>query len=402
MQLRSLVLLGLITLASVALFDLAAYHLLPKTLDARIPGYRQAASGDDLIIGGRGSYPKDYFVPNASRGFDIGAGRKARHYVQELGFYHIWGNELGCFDRPLTRSELDKGFVYLAGDSFTWGYVPFEQHFGSLLEQRIEQRVLKCGVTHTGQLHQFEKFKEILAGIGRDPQLVIVNYYANDIANDFAHPYATVIDGWQVDNVGLLPPDKLLRIDRETLKSRIGEKLHAHAGNAGSVQDWLRRYSVSFQVLLKLTGKQKPKKKQDKGVKYRSIYDLYAESGVSPFLLPKAERNREALLEWHAHADSTGYPLLLALIPPAAEAKNTDYYADLRAFLRNNEIEYADFTEYLRDRGAKHVSELFWPSNRHLNIAGNLEYATFLSKAVQRTLTGTALRNRDDVDDSKP
>lgn len=78
---RTLAQTGLIVLLSVALFDLIAYRLLPRSFDARIQGYRQAASASDLIIGGRGTFPKNYFVANTSRGFDIGVGSKARHYL---------------------------------------------------------------------------------------------------------------------------------------------------------------------------------------------------------------------------------------------------------------------------------------------------------------------------------
>lgn len=393
MHWRTLVLLSFIFLLSVALFDLIAYQLLPRSFDLRLEGYRQAASESDLIIGGRGSYPKDYFVANASRGFDIGPGRQARHYIQELGFYEIWGNELGCFDRPVTPADLDPGFVYLAGDSFTWGYAPLDQHFGTLLERQIGQRVLKCGVTHTGQAHQLDKLNEILLKFRQTPELVIVNVFANDIANDFAHPHATVIEGWQIDNVGLVPPDQLISLDAAMLQGRIREKLEHYAQDSGSARQWFRRYSISYQLVLRLTGQQKKKKKRSERPNYRSIYDLYPESGEHPFLQPIGEPNRVRLLEWKAHAISHGYALLFALIPPVSEAANTEHFSDLRGFLGDNGMQYADFTEYLRDIGITDAGELYWPSNQHFNIGGNLVYAAFLTEFAERQLAHGKSRN---------
>lgn len=155
-----------------------------------------------------------------------------------------------------------RGTTYLAGDSFTWGYVPFEMHFGTLLERGVNRRVLKCGVNHTGQSHQLEKFEAVLAITGRLPALVVVNYYANDIANDFAHPHTTVIEGWQIDDVGLIPPEQLISLDPEMLKRKIQEKLDSQAQDSRSAGQWLSRPSISYHLFLRLTGQRQNRKKK--------------------------------------------------------------------------------------------------------------------------------------------
>ena len=123
---------------------------------------------------GRG-YPKDYFVKNKNRGFDIKKNTKKIkvNLPLESDSYFIWGNSLGCYDNEIGRNK--RVAIYLAGDSQTWGYSPLEKKFGSILENNLEKTVLACGVTNTGQLHQFDKFKEITERLDYIPKTVIVN-----------------------------------------------------------------------------------------------------------------------------------------------------------------------------------------------------------------------------------
>jgi len=87
--------------------------------------------------------------------------------------YPIWSNSIGCFDKEHTRYD---PYIYFAGDSFTWGYAPFEEQFGTLVEKMTGVRILKCGVSHTGQCHQYHKFIEIVEQIGHLPKALFVFY----------------------------------------------------------------------------------------------------------------------------------------------------------------------------------------------------------------------------------
>ena len=181
--------------APVLAFDIISFWLLPAGYLLQFREYRRDSGPE---VGGFADYPRYYFVRHPQRGFDIGTNRRTDHWVDGVT-YPIWSNAIGCFDKEHTRYD---PYVYFAGDSMTWGYTPFEQKFGTLIENMTGVRILKCGVTHTGQRHQYQKFIEIVEQIGRLPRALFVFYYWNDIANDYAHPHSTVIDGWQVNNVG--------------------------------------------------------------------------------------------------------------------------------------------------------------------------------------------------------
>ena len=109
------------------------------------------------------------------------------------------GNSYGCFDDEWSKKDLIGG-IYLAGDSFTWGYTRYEKKFGTLLEDMLGIKVYACGVTHTGQGHQLEKFKRLF-GRGITPKLVVVNVVSNDMNNDFFFPHTDIVDGFMVENI---------------------------------------------------------------------------------------------------------------------------------------------------------------------------------------------------------
>lgn len=162
---RTIVLQIILLLVTLAIMDAALYFLLPHTMARNLIGYRSRQLPETLgsQILGRAKYPHDYFVPHQERGFDIGAGRSGFHYVEHFS-YPVWANSFGCFDREWTPP--DTNYVYFAGDSFTWGYAPYDDRFVNVFERLSGIPSLKCGVSHTGQLHQFSKFKEITAAIG--------------------------------------------------------------------------------------------------------------------------------------------------------------------------------------------------------------------------------------------
>ena len=190
---RTVLLSAVLALLAVVLFDLAAYQLLPPSLAARFHPYRCSACVPPPAVQGQGTDLHSYYVANEERGFDIAPNRPRQlHYVDGT-LYPVWSNSLGCFD---TEPRIEDRYVYLAGDSFTWGYTPFEGKLGTVLERRLGLPVLKCGVVGTGQMHELSKMKDVIAAIGRKPTLIIDVYFANDVADDFAYPPITVVDGW--------------------------------------------------------------------------------------------------------------------------------------------------------------------------------------------------------------
>ncbi len=382
----------LITLLLVLSFDAAMYWLLPPQYTLRFVEYRprpDPAEGGPAV-GGRGGYPQHYFVAHRTRGFDIGPFRRGRHRVDGVT-YPVWSNSLGCFDHE--HASYGR-YVYFAGDSFAWGYAPFEQTIGSVIERATATQILKCGVTHTGQRHQFEKFVEITERIRALPKAVFVFYVSNDVANDYAHPHSTVIDGWLVDNVSL--DDHFERVTHrgEELKQRVADRLKETAGGAGEPLSQARRikatiehYSLSANLIRYamrsatglvhlLTRTPAP----DAAVPLLDLYLLPQASRGKYWYSdnPRARANKDALLAFRRFSAANGIALVVVLIPPKQKPRDTRWYEDVRRFLDNNAIEHVDLAIAFRDRGLA-ANDLYWEHDNHFSPSGNRAVAEILT-----------------------
>jgi hypothetical protein len=175
----ALLCIGTLTLALIELFALFVFRSQLQTI---FPYY--ARSVLDL---GR-AYPQGHFKEDSLLGFDLAPLSSGITFSKpyERGEYQVWVNSFGCFDEEWDIHRLNEG-IYLAGDSFTWGYAPFEESFGGRLSSKVSAPVYSCGVTHTGQRHQLKKFLRLFKN-GLRPDVVIVNIYANDLDNDFFSP----------------------------------------------------------------------------------------------------------------------------------------------------------------------------------------------------------------------
>lgn len=97
------------------------------------------------------------------------------------GPYEVWSNELGCFDMPYRGEE---PYIYLTGDSFAWGFAPFENKWGTQLENLLGIRILKCGVIAFGTKQELQKAANDLARLPV-PKLILVSYFINDVNDDY-------------------------------------------------------------------------------------------------------------------------------------------------------------------------------------------------------------------------
>jgi len=138
-----------------------------------------------------------YYRADAAKGFDIrpNVGKIRTSVDNHAVEYDIWSNELGCFDEPY-RGEND--LILLVGDSFTHGYAPFQDKWGTQIEKLLNYRVLKCGVNGYGTKQELLKAKDIIAQINKSPRLIIVGYFWNDLSDDYSFPNLTVVDGFLV------------------------------------------------------------------------------------------------------------------------------------------------------------------------------------------------------------
>lgn len=356
-------LLGLV----LAAFELAAFFFAPASLVARLWPYRcftcqpppRMAVADEPLY--------DYFEAHPERGFTIARNVPPMdHYVDGV-YYKVFSNALGCADRP-PPANLGR-YVYLGGDSHAWGYAPFETKFGTILERDLGVPVLKCGVVHTGQAHQLSQMREVIAEVGTPPAAIVVTFDPNDISNDFAHPHSTVIDGWMVD-VRSVRADAsgvfaVHERDRGEVRAALGRALaeRERAPEVDPLTFTARKYSVIANILTSLKNRLGNARAPARETIYMPAYGRieYLDS-------PYTERNREAILGIRDFARSVDAPFLLVLMPSRYDYADPEYYAEIRAFLTANGVEYLDLNT---DFAGHALYDVFWPKDWHLNPRGN-------------------------------
>lgn len=148
----------------------------------------------------RDVYPRYYFQADSENGFDIRPNQKPqKHTFFDLS-YDIWSNNIGCFDSEYASVT---PYIYLTGDSFTWGFTPFNDKWGTKIEETTGVRVLKCGVGGYGTKQEFVKTSRHLDLLST-PELILVGYLAGNDPDDDAHyPNNTVYDGYWVRNLAV-------------------------------------------------------------------------------------------------------------------------------------------------------------------------------------------------------
>lgn len=368
----------LLLLAVIAFIDVVAYLATPNSLAWKFHDYRKARD----YIGAKRGYPNGYFVSHPERGFDIGVNKQGTHEIPELS-YPVWSNALGCFDRQW--SNIPEKYVYFAGDSFTWGYAPFEQKFATLFEASSGRPSLKCGVSGSGTRHQFHKFKDVAAAVGRYPERVIVSYFSNDLADDYVFPQTTVIAGWLVSTVYTSAAGDIVRVDEDWIGEQLAVKLAQRPERETCTESlWilLKCYSAATNVLNGLRRALRPGSNPDdapramldyRGKQIMSLGDLerdYVKDDRIAYDGKIALPNQEAIRAWQAHAKANGYTLSFMFIPPPYSTGERDFYAEVKAFLGGLGIEYLDLGEEFRRLGLGR-SQVYWRYDGHFSPSGD-------------------------------
>ena len=142
------------------------------------------------------AFPRYYFIADEEMGVDIAPNFKKETHSFSDFTYDVWSNELGCFDNPYNN---ETPYIYLTGDSFAWGFTPFEDKLGTKMESLLNTRVVKCGVPGFGTKQEFIKTSRDLIRLPK-PELIIVDYFSNDALNDATFPIDTVYKGYRVPN----------------------------------------------------------------------------------------------------------------------------------------------------------------------------------------------------------
>lgn len=371
-----------VLLVGVLLFDALAYFLVPQKLVAFVPHYRAEWETKDLPNHARG-YPRGYFRADEQLGFDIRENTDGLAHVFPEASVAIFSNDIGCFDR--NRLEDLKGsasYDYFAGDSQTWGYAAYDEKFPTIYEERTGRVSAKCGVPHTGQLHQFGKFKRTVETIGRYPDKVFVGYVGNDPTNDFAHPHTTVIEGFQVDTVDV---DGLALVDRDmkAIERKISAWLTASSKSESMldvVKDELKKWSLTANlayVVMQRSGSARRRGPQP-------IYSLDGRYDFKEGYLSSeiTERNRDAIRQWSEDARDHDYELTFLLFPPRRSFDDTTHFSELRRLLEDARVDFIDFSLPFGQSG-RSASAFYWPIDAHFSGGGNEFVGEYLSEVAR-------------------
>ena len=327
-------------------------------------------------------FPRGYNVADPIMGFDIQKNFPSISANLADQPFQIFSNEIGCFDHhKLSEIQTAKSYDYFAGDSFAWGYGNYEQNIPFTYEKLSGRFTVKCGIIHSGQKHQFEKFQRTEKLIGHPPKRVILTFYENDVANDYAYPHTTVIEGFEVDTYRFDADQfQLVQRNMDQIKSDILAGLNPKSQNWSLRLDaWMDSHSITWNLL-------KIGVKQSKAKELTTVYGVgeavnYGK-GKGYGTAEVTKKNRDGLNLWINDSKRQNYQLILVLIPPKIHHANTNFYGGLRDYLDAKNIRYYDLTEPFYE-SKKRSEELYWLNDGHLSNDGNIFVGKFLAEKLK-------------------
>lgn len=368
-----------ITLLTV---DFIAYLASPNQGISFIPAYKKNRFQEKLNAAVH-YFPRGYNVADPIMGFDIEKNVAPVTFNMADGSFPIFSNDVGCFDHHnLAEIKAVKTYDYFAGDSFAWGYGNYEQNIPSTFEKLSGRFTVKCGIIHSGQKHQFEKFQRTVKLIGHEPKRVILTFYENDAANDYAYPHTTVIDGYEVDTYKFDTGQfQLVQRDMNQIRQDILAGINPKSqGLPIQIDAWLDQRSMTWNLL-------KVGAKQAQGKELATIYGISEgvnygkDKGYGTAEVTK--KNREGLDLWINDAKQNHYELIMILIPPKLHHANTNFYGGLRDYLDTKKVRYYDLTEPFY-ASKKRSEELYWLNDGHLHNDGNIFVGEFLANTLKK------------------
>lgn len=347
--------------------------------------------------------PRDYFRADSAAGHDISENAGLAKFPLKDCDLDIWGNELGCFDRPYRGED---PFILLVGDSFSWGYVPLEEHWGKLVEERTGIRVLSCGVPAYGTKNAFLKARRVIEKANRKPQAIVLGHCVNDPIDDFLHPRYRVVDGYTLEARSIV--DFSAGTIRELTEGALQAKLETWrvygAPEPPRNPGWerfrriLSESSATYRLIqpvlsdfkaaaARLLGQAADRVEQVSPAIHYANLPFRPEGELS--WLDEAWRNHlgelRAFRRW---ADRQGIRFFVVIIPmreqvypflPGAESRGGDGPTRrVREFLEQEKIPHADLLPLFRrhaDRGPRRSldsrKDLYWSADSHWSPRGN-------------------------------
>lgn len=304
-------------------------------------------------------YPKNYFVKDDILGYKIGKNLSTTTHYFADGFYDIWSNEIGCFDRTFSQ---DQDFIYLTGDSFAWGFTPFEEKWGTLIEKLIGIRVLKCGVGGYGTKQEYLKTKMDLENLLK-PKLIVLGYLSgNDIEDDFNYPNYSVYEGYLVNN---LYRENISALDAEKIYQNLykycskNPKDHTIEG----LKCWFNNHSIVFNLIKNNTRNVIQKILPDSLLTRLGIINQGEKTVQFEQSPVNLSQNLLNLLSFDSYAKENKINLLVVLIPGNNEKQ--------KEFLRGMNIDFIDLDTEFKKYDMNYRKDIYWSSDGHWNVKGN-------------------------------
>ena len=333
----------------------------------------------------------EYFRFDPVLGFDIVPNvATTTHSFANLS-YPVWSNDLGCFDYPYDGTS---PYIYLAGDSFTWGYTPLDEKWGKVVERLTGTRTLNCGVPDYGTRQEVIKAQRTLAELPRPPQLIILAHYDNDAGDDGMFPTSTAYRGYVVPSWSYCDPKVMLTTSplvatttcniakpNYPLLQKIKIELAAHsvlylmAKRQFGIQDTLRRFLMNIAPTTLLNS----------GLAHENQTWFDDRSGLL-----------DDTRYWDIHfsniqafktlADRHGSGLLVVLMPSfgSAIATSTNLGNERTiAYLRQHGIAYLDLKPALQAADPS-GAVLYWSNDVHWTPAGNVLAGSLISDEIKK------------------
>ena len=364
-------------------------------------------------------YPPYYLTKKGDYdNFDIKENIKETDFIFNDSKPHkVWGNEIGCFDESI--ANIDDNYILVAGDSNSWGYVPYEKNWSYLLEKKIKIKILNCGVPAYSTIQELHKTKKIL-GEGYEkknlhkPRLIILQYtFNNDFLGDYLFPQ------YKVQNNILTTNKYLDNIYKGTLRYKEENKFWDKLKYDLNEKFYLFRVLHRSHSFLKKKTKHSSNKKEsssDINTPPRFIltsFDLsYLNFKKFPWAKKAWKAHLENILEFKKISDDVGAELLFVFWGDLPDYSRKHFKQALNLnknlkkgeqiitlnndkllfkFLEENNINYLDLSKLawdlvgyksLTDEGEKLRDVLIWRNDNHLNVEGN----KFMSEKIYNKL----------------
>jgi hypothetical protein len=318
-------------------------------------------------------YPRFYFIKDSELGTDISPNfATSTHYFEDAAF-PVWSNNIGCFD---INYASETPYIYMAGDSLTWGFSPFNDTWGKKIETSMGIRTVKCGVTGGyGTKQELRRTSRHLSKLPL-PNLIIVGYtQVNDFDEDANFPINTVHNGYLVPN---LAKNNVTETEAEE-KYNLFNKYCSLEASACPIISRVRCFFSNNSVLYNLF-----RKKIRDVLVFLFPHSILENIGFiapnKPILEAKSDvewlKHLDNILAFKKLAENKKSKLLFVLYPSGDSVE----FEKLKSFLDKNEIIYLD-TSKIFDKYSK-IKPLIWKLNGHWNIAGNHIVGMEVSKFI--------------------